>query len=457
MAAKAKLIYRMEITEIGLEPQPYAKANVDIIYNDIVVVDFKNLGLQLTEKRADDPYRVGSEQLIVDGNEALTLGSGNAGQLAGFETPTATFTPRPALYDDWHIENFATGSISACFGPDYAVFEGKRIPRTPNTYLKLFNRIVEINCERGTFTGNPNLVSEYDVPVDAWYFEKNSAPVMPYSVLMEIALQPCGFLSAYLGSTLPYPNTDFFFRNLDGDGELLRDIDLRGKTISNHVTLTSSTAMPGIVIQKFAYAMSVNGELFYQGTAVFGYFEGKSLVSQVGLDQGKVYPSWLSESGVAGNTLHLGRGGSTRQSQLNFLDNVTMVADGGKMGLGYVFGRKTIDPTDWFFTCHFYQDPVMPGSLGVEAMLEALELLSLDAGYGAGLHNPHFTHADQHKVTWIYRGQMAPDSGEMSLEVDVTSVVRSNNQVVIEADASLWKNELRIYNVKNLALRIVGE
>ena len=310
-------------------------------------------------------------------------------------------------------------------------------------------------------------MSEYDVPVDAWYFEKNSNPsTMPYSVLMEIALQPCGFLSAYLGSTLPYPDTDFFFRNLDGDGELLRDIDLRGKTISNYVTLTSSTAMPGIIIQKFSFQLSVNSEQltvnrepFYVGTAVFGYFEGQSLVSQVGLDQGKPYPSWLQESGTSGKTINLSSRNTqhaTRQLQLNFLDDVTIVPTGGKSGKGYVFGRKTIDPIDWFFKCHFYQDPVMPGSLGVEAMLEALEILALEAGWGNGLANPRFTHVEQHKVTWIYRGQMAPDSGEMSLEVDVTTVERSGNQVVVKVDASLWKNDLRIYHVKDLALRVVG-
>ena len=119
MAAKAKLIYRMEITEIGLEPQPYAKANVDIIYDGIVVVDFKNLGLQLVEKKHDDPYKVTSNQLSVISEESPSDLVTPSPSL-----PKADFRPRPALYDDWHIENFATGSISACFGPDYEIFEG---------------------------------------------------------------------------------------------------------------------------------------------------------------------------------------------------------------------------------------------------------------------------------------------------------------------------------------------
>jgi 3-hydroxymyristoyl/3-hydroxydecanoyl-(acyl carrier protein) dehydratase len=58
MAEKGKLVYRMEIKDVGLEPRPYAIADVDIIYNGTVVVDFKDLGLQLKEKSADDPYKM---------------------------------------------------------------------------------------------------------------------------------------------------------------------------------------------------------------------------------------------------------------------------------------------------------------------------------------------------------------------------------------------------------------
>jgi PfaB family protein len=46
----AKLIYRMEITEIGITPKPYAKCNVEIILNDKIIVHFKNLGLHLSQK-----------------------------------------------------------------------------------------------------------------------------------------------------------------------------------------------------------------------------------------------------------------------------------------------------------------------------------------------------------------------------------------------------------------------
>ena len=85
------------------------------------------------------------------------------------------------------------GSISACFVQILRFLKGGVLHGHQMGIWKLFSRVVEINAERPQFNGNPNLVTEYDVPVDAWYTEKNSYPTVPYSVLMEIALQPCGF------------------------------------------------------------------------------------------------------------------------------------------------------------------------------------------------------------------------------------------------------------------------
>ena len=49
------LRYRMEIKEIGTDPKPYAIADVDILLGDKVVVDFKDLGVQLSEKNLEEP------------------------------------------------------------------------------------------------------------------------------------------------------------------------------------------------------------------------------------------------------------------------------------------------------------------------------------------------------------------------------------------------------------------
>ncbi len=426
-----QLIYRMEVTEIGLKPSPYAKANVDVILNGKIIVNFKDLGLQLVEKTP----------------------------------PAPVLATQKALFDETHIENFALGSLAACFGPEYARYDTRRAPRTPNGDLKLISRITSVDGTRGQVTAGSGLVTEYDVPKNPWYCQQNASPEIPYSILMEIGLQPCGFLSAHLGSTLPYPDENFYFRNLDGSGKMLREIDLRGQTITNRVRLVSSTAIQGIIIQKFTYELSCAGQPFYAGDAAFGYFKPEALINQVGLDRGNS-PAPLANNLSALTRLDLRLPALFRApasqphyrlsgGQLHMLDFVQVAADGGKSGKGYVYAHKDINPQDWFFRAHFHQDPVMPGSLGVEAMLQALQAFALQAGVGRNFRSPRFAHAQNHNTVWKYRGQIVPENQDMSLEMHITKIDTSPGCITLHAQASLWKENLRIYEVNSLALSVV--
>lgn len=51
------------------------------------------------------------------------------------------------------------------------------------------------------------------------------------------------------------------------------------------------------------------------------------------------------------------------------MDRVTGISDdGGPHGKGHVVAEFDIDPSLWFFACHFVGDPVMPGCLGLDAL-----------------------------------------------------------------------------------------
>lgn len=50
-------------------------------------------------------------------------------------------------------------------------------------------------------------------------------------------------------------------------------------------------------------------------------------------------------------------------------DRITKITDeGGKYGKGEIVAELDITPDLWFFGCHFNNDPVMPGCLGLDAM-----------------------------------------------------------------------------------------
>jgi PfaB family protein len=374
------------------------------------------------------------------------------------------FEPRPALFDTERIDQFARGRIANCFGPEYGIYDNQRAPRIPNTDLMFVSRVVEMGAERLVTRPGSTLVMEYDVPTDIWFYRDNSAPFTPYSVLMEMALQPCGFLSAYMGPTLAYPDIDFYFRNLDGAATLHREVDLRGRTLTNRVELLSSTTLQGIIIQKYSFEMILDGQPFYVGTSTFGYFTLQALSSQAGLDMGKPPAKWHEANpntalrpvtGDRGVAPTRASGVELPHGQLAFLDGAQVAISGGTYNQGYIWGTSKVSPSDWFFKCHFHQDPVMPGSLGLETITQAIQAYMIEAGLDKDFSNPRFGHVENHEVTWKYRGQVLSDSEQINVEVSIKSVERRGDRLAIIADASLWKGALRIYQFNNVAVAIV--
>ncbi|GJM62549.1 beta-ketoacyl synthase N-terminal-like domain-containing protein [Persicobacter diffluens] len=449
-AKNGELIYKMDVKEIGLTPEPYVIADLEIHYDGYIAVFFENLGLKLQEK--DNPNYLKEGKNMVNGI-------------------AVTPVDKPVLLNESDITQFALGKVADCFGPEYEVYEGRCLSRQPNTDLQFISRVLEVQGERHQFNNNPTIITEYDVPADAWYYQQNASPEMPYSVLMEVALQPCGFLGAYLGSTLAFPDKDLFFRNLDGDGEMIKWVDLRGKTVTNTACLYSHTNLGGTVLQRYRFECAVDGEVFYKGTSSFGFFTKADLSSQAGLDQGNIVKSWLEENNAGGMKINLDSPFGKMKlfnsvfpaspklhlsdKQLKLIDTATVVKDGGKYGKGYVYASKAVKAHEWFFTCHFYQDSVMPGSLGVEAIFQAMQLYAVQQGLGKNLSNATIQHVgDNNKTVWKYRGQILQTDPEMNLEVHFKEIREEAGKVTLVADASLWKGALRIYEVTDLAIQL---
>jgi len=385
---------------------------------------------------------------------------------------SASIKEDKALYTQYHLQHFATGKISECFGPDFKIYDTRTAPRTPNGDLQLTTRVIEVNGKKNEFSKPAYCIAEYEVPENVWYYKNNSHPgVMPYSIIMEIALQPCGFISACMGTTLISPDTDFYFRNLDGEGTVLRDIDLRGKTITNKSTLLNTMAMGNTIIQTFEFNMKVDDMDYYKGTASFGYFVASALEDQVGLDKGIDNHPMTEKKYLNGRDITLIDLASdeARQKfyatnlkkphyrltdpQLDFLSKVQIVKGGGSDDLGYIYADRPINRSDWFFDCHFFEDPVMPGSLGVESVFQALQVFALEEDLGSKFNSPRFTQIED-KIIWKYRGQISPEIDAMAIEVHITGIIKTDDKVTVKGRASLWKDKIRIYEVKQIALVI---
>jgi 3-hydroxymyristoyl/3-hydroxydecanoyl-(acyl carrier protein) dehydratase len=97
----------------------------------------------------------------------------------------------------------------------------------------------------------------------------------------------------------------------------------------------------------------------------------------------------------------------------------------------------------------------MPGSLGVEAVLQAIQVFALQQDLGKNFKSPKFVQLPNHKTIWKYRGQILSDVKEMHLEVHIKTVEQRGNQLAIIADAYVWNGKMRIYRVTDLGLGIV--
>ena len=61
------------------------------------------------------------------------------------------------------------------------------------------------------------------------------------------------------------------------------------------------------------------------------------------------------------------------QPPMLMFDRITHISDeGGLHGKGEIVAELDVNPDLWFFGCHFNNDPVMPGCLGLDAMWQLI-------------------------------------------------------------------------------------
>ncbi|HVP21911.1 MAG TPA: beta-hydroxydecanoyl-ACP dehydratase [Anaerolineaceae bacterium] len=412
-------------------------------------LQFRQEGLGLTAKLIQ-------EQAKAAGGAGVSQGS-----IAGEQAPV--------LYTHAQLEEFAKGDAVKCLGPAYEVYRGRRISRIPNGDLLLMSRVLRVNGERFQMKPGTEILVEYDVSQKPWFLQDNSYPYAPYSILMEIALQPCGFLSAHLGAPLMFPDQDYYFRNLDGEARLIKNVDLRGKTVTTRAVLQKTMVSGKQIIQGFSFQLSAGGEAFFEGNSVFGFFPPEAMANQLGRDGGQETLPLYEQPGqgdvtgvaidLASSSLTIAKNGKPfyrlPDGHFNLLKEVVVSPSGGKNRHGYIYANKPVDGRDWFYTCHFFQDPVMPGSLGVEAILEAMQVFALQMDLGKSFQSPRFDLVPGNKMSWKYRGQILQTHKKMKLEIHLASLERTGEQALLIGDASLWADKIRIYEVKDAAIRLV--
>ena len=430
--------YEVSIKELGYGPEPFAIVDALMFADGKPVVEISDMSLRLTGATR--------EQV-----EALWAGPSvapNAKASASTGEPPVQF--RPAIYDYDRILAFSNGKPSEAFGEPYRVFDQERkIARLPRPPFQFLDRIVEVQGQPFVMEAGAKCVAQVQVTPEQWYFAANRQAEIPFAVLLEMALQPCGWLAAYVGSALQ-ASEDVKFRNLGGDAVQHRCVLPETDVLTTRVEMIGVSNSAGMIIQHFSFDLS--SERFgsvYTGTTYFGFFSDAALAEQVGVRDTEPFEPGAAERSCA-NRFPVPTHAPFPDDVLRMISDVNFYApEGGPHGLGYIEGSIAVRPDFWFFDAHFLEDPVWPGSLGLEAFLQLMKVaanerwrLTPTARFAT------MPTGARHK--WVYRGQVVPTCKRVTVKAVITSIDDSNHRIV--ADGFLCVDGRTIYQMIDFAL-----
>jgi 3-hydroxyacyl-[acyl-carrier protein] dehydratase/trans-2-decenoyl-[acyl-carrier protein] isomerase len=125
------------------------------------------------------------------------------------------------------------------------------------------------------------------------------------------------------------------------------------------------------------------------------------------------------------------------------LDRITSITeDGGEHGKGQVVAELDINPDLWFFKCHFENDPVMPGCLGLDAMWQ---LVGFFLGWLGGIGKGRALGVGEVKFT----GQVLETAKKVTYIINLKRVMM-RKLVLGVADGELRVDGEPIYEAKNM-------
>jgi acyl transferase domain-containing protein/3-hydroxymyristoyl/3-hydroxydecanoyl-(acyl carrier protein) dehydratase len=482
-AQTKKVQYEVTLKELGYQADgtPYAIADALMYADGKPIVQMLNMSTRLTGLTKSQVAALWQNRSAAHSQLPIT----------NYQFPT------PPLFDTPRITAFATGKPSDAFGDPYTIFDpgqpppARKIARLPGPPFQFLDRITKIeNATPFVLKTGAIVTAEYDVPKDAWYFASNSQNlelrtpnfVMPFSVLLEIALQPCGWLAAYLGSALTSP-TDLKFRNLGGIATQFRPVTPNTGTLTTTVKITSVSHSGGMIIQHFDMLVRSREGDVYQGTTYFGFFSKDALANQLGIRDAALFqptPEEFARAQVGGAFAYPDHA-PFPDAKMRMVDHITHYDPlGGPHQLGFIRGTSRVNPDAWFFKAHFFEDPVWPGSLGIESFLQLLKVFAVRAssptgsplgspawkGAGSSAPNPldptptlpaqhphattlFHTHSPQ-KHSWLYRGQILPTDHLVTIEAAITH--RDDPHRLLRAAGHLSVDNRIIYHLKDFTL-----
>ena len=125
-------------------------------------------------------------------------------------------------------------------------------------------------------------------------------------------------------------------------------------------------------------------------------------------------------------------------------DKISEISENsGEFKQGFIMAELTIKSDLWFFDCHFKEDPVMPGCLGLDAMWQLVGfylgwLGKPGKGRALGVNSVKFT------------GEVLNNAKIARYQINMKKILKKENTTVGLANGILFIDNKPIYEAENL-------
>ncbi|WP_263705941.1 hotdog family protein [Shouchella tritolerans] len=394
------------------------------------------------------------------------------------------FRPVGPSFSRPELEVLTSGKISDIFG-DRFKFQDKytlqmRMPKPP---LLFADRVLGIEGEPGTL-GLGKIWFDTNVSEDSWFLHDGC---MPLGLMLESMLNPCILLMSWLG--------------IDSYSKGERRIRLIGCEFMLHEslvepdsTITSELTVDGHVNNGEMWLTYFHSDCYAAGQKCLtvrkgqlGFFTKAELLGARGVkwdvetarfnaDARRDAPVVVCEhrsftkeqvslfskgrtaecfgNGYEKASSHT-RSPRIQSGEMLMIDEVECFdPQGGPWGLGYLKAKKALKPDEWFFLCHFHNDPVMPGLLQFEGCLQAMAFYLAGLGFTLDKDGYRFEAVPEELYKVQFRGEADPTNREIIYEVFVEEV-HGGDEPKLYADVLVTVDGLKACYCRRMGLRLV--
>lgn len=378
---------------------------------------------------------------------------------------------------------FAIGKAGHVLGNDFDIIDSYPVRvRLPDEPLMLVDRIMEIKGERLSLSSG-RIVTQHDVKKEAWYLDGGKAPVC---ISIE-AGQADLFLCSFLGIDHVVKGKRKY-RLLDARVTFHRTLPQPGETIEYHIQIDRFLKQGDIYLFFFHYKGYIGNQLlismrdgcagFFTETEVensggiilkhedvariqtFPEIEALVPVFKTSFSEEKINALRTGDLSFAFGEVFKGKRLGINLwlpgDRMHLIDRVLEFdPKGGRFGLGSIIAEADIHPDDWFLTCHFVDDPVMPGTLMYECCAHALRIFTQRMGWVTDRDDVYYDILIGNESDLKCRGPVTPKTQKARYEIEIKKMSYDPEPFVL-ADAHMFSDDLRIVLYRNMGMKLRG-